>query len=93
MFFTPFTFTPPASNPVVEFWTKAWKDQLGRVDAMQKEMEKVEAQGYERTLEALEESAKLTRESLAYFHKLNAEWRKITLDGLKKSGESFGASA
>lgn len=86
MFFTPFT-TP--SNPVADFWTKAWKDHLGRVDAMQKEMEKLESQGYERTLEALEESAKLTKESVAYFHKLNAEWRKVTLESVKKAGESL----
>lgn len=90
MFFTPFT-TP--SNPVVDFWTKAWKDHLGRVDTMQKEMERLEAQTYERTLEALDESAKMTRESVAYFQKLNAEWRKVTLEGVKKAGEQFGATA
>lgn len=90
MFFTPFT-TP--SNPVVDFWTKAWKEQLGRVDSMQKEMEKIEAQTFERTVEALDESAKLTRETFAYMHKLNAEWRKVTLDSVKKAGESIGAGA
>jgi hypothetical protein len=89
MFWT--NFTQP--QQFGDFWFKAMKDQIARVEAMQKEMEKLEQAGFERTNEALEESAKLTREAFAYTQKLGAEWRKVSLDALKKSSEMFGGAS
>ncbi len=76
-----------------DFWLKAMKDQVARVESMQKEIEKLEQQGYERTNEAIEESTKLARETFAYTQKVQAEWRKISLDALKKSSEMLGVGA
>jgi hypothetical protein len=89
MFFTPFSGFS-SSNPAADFWTKAYKEQLAKAETMQKEAEKLEAQTWERTLEALDESSKLTKESFAYAQKLSAEWRRITLETLKKSSEACG---
>jgi hypothetical protein len=76
-----------------DFWTKAMKEQLGRVETVQQEMAKLEAQGFERANESIEEAAKLTRESISYAHKLGAEWRKVSLEAMKKSTEMFGLGA
>lgn len=89
MFWT--NFTQP--QQFGDFWLKAMKDQVARVESMQKELEKLEQQSFERTNEALEESAKLARESFAYTQKVQAEWRKISLDAIKKSSEMLGVSA
>ena len=76
-----------------DIWVKSMKDHVARVEAMNKEFERVEAQGADRASEALDEVAKLTRESMAYAQKLGAEWRKAYLDALKKSAEMFGGAA
>ncbi len=86
MFWNPFV----QSQQTSEVWTKAWKDSAARFDAFTKEAEKAEQHTFERTNEAIEESARLTKETFAYAQKLNAEWRRITLESLKKTGEMFG---
>jgi len=76
-----------------DLWLKSVKDQMARVEAMQKEVERLELQGFERTNEAIEESAKVARESCAYAQKLQCDWRKITLEAVKKSTEMFGVAS
>ena len=88
MFWT--NFTQP--QQIGEFWLKAMKDQLTRAETMQKELERIEAHTVERTSEAFEESTKLARESIAYSQKLQADWRKISIDAFKKSSEMFGVA-
>ena len=88
MFWT--NFTQP--QQIGEFWLSAMKDQLVRVEMMQKELERIETQSAERANEAVEESTRLARESFAYSQKLGAEWRKLSLDAIKKSTEMFGVS-
>ncbi len=86
MFWNPFV----QMQQPTEVWTKAWKDGAARFDAFVKEAEKAEQQAFERSNEAVEESARLTKESFAYAQKLNAEWRRITLESMKKTAEMFG---
>lgn len=88
MFWTGFTGT----NQVGGAFAKLWKEQLERLEAMTKEMDRLEDQGVTRVREMMGESAKLAEESLAYGHKLSAEWRKVSLEAAKKTAELFGAA-
>lgn len=85
MFWTP--FSQPQQFP--DFWMKAMKDHFTRLETMQKEMERLEHEGAARFEAAVEESAKLTKESIAYAQKLSSDWRKITFEAMK----NFGAHA
>ena len=89
MFWTGFAQVQQLSD----FWMKTMKDQVGRFEAFQKEMERYELQGFERAGEAIDEAAKLSRESMGYAQKLGTEWRKISFEALKKSSETFGAAS
>jgi hypothetical protein len=89
MFWTPFAQPQQFSN----VWAQAMKDHLARVEAWQKEMVRLEEQNYVRANEAIEESARLAKESLAYAQKLQAEWRKISLDAMKQAAEPFSVGA
>lgn len=63
----------------MNFWKKASDDQLQRMQTMGDEWAKLEGKGFEQWSIAVDEMAKLTKESLAYTGQLAAEWRKLYL--------------
>ena len=63
-----------------DLWKQAADAWLGRMTALTEEATKVEAMGAERARAAIDESARLARESLSYSLNLSAEWRKMMLD-------------
>jgi hypothetical protein len=87
-------FWTPFSQPqqFTHVWAQAMKDHLARVEAWQKELVKLEEQNYVRANEAIDESTRLAKESLVYAQKLQAEWRKISLDAMKQATDPFSVS-
>jgi hypothetical protein len=85
MFWNPFAQPQQFST----FWAVAMKEHFSRVEAWQKEMQKLEEQGYARVNEAIDESASLAKESLVYTQKLQNEWRKISFEAMKHAAEPF----
>lgn len=74
-----------APHEWMSFWKKAVEDHAGRVQTAADEWAKLEGKGIEQAGAMVDEMSKLTKESLAYTAQLASEWRKLTLDVLKKS--------
>ncbi|MBL9021976.1 MAG: hypothetical protein JNL21_07230 [Myxococcales bacterium] len=89
MFTNPFV----QSQQMLDLWTKATQEQISRMDQMAEQLHKMQGQAVERTREAIDETARLMKESLAYSTQLSAEWRKITLDATKKAAEVVAPKA
>ncbi|MDF2695609.1 MAG: hypothetical protein K0S65_3992 [Labilithrix sp.] len=70
---------------VFETWQKMTDDSVARATAFYAEVEKAEAKRVERVESAIEEMAKLQKESLAYSVQLGAELRKLSLEAFQKA--------
>ena len=68
---------------------KILDDQIGRVELAYGEMARIQEQTMAQNRQALEDMAKLTRDSVEYWGQLTSEWRKLTLDASKKTAELF----
>ena len=66
-------------------WSKAAHQHTARMFAFMAELERVEADHLERTRTAVDEMARLTKESLDYSTRLTTEWRKMTMDAAQRS--------
>ena len=82
------TTTSQVQN-VQAFWKKAVDDAMARTTAFYGEFAKLDAKGTEQAGHAVDEMAKLTKESIAYASALGAEWRRASLEAVKKSTEMF----
>ena len=73
-------------------WKKMIDDQVAKTTALHDELAKLEAQRSEQATQAIEEMARMTRESLSYMGQLSTEWRKLSLEATKRAAEmmSFG---
>lgn len=78
---------------VQAFWMKAIEDTFGKTQAFYEEMGKLDASRNEQVSGAVDEMAKLTKESIAYSAALGAEWRRLTLEAIKKSTEMLTPAA
>jgi hypothetical protein len=85
-------FTSQVQN-VQAFWTKAVEETLNRTNAIYAEVAKVDARTAEQTTSMVDEAAKLTKESLAYSNTLAAEWRRLSLDAVKRTADMFAVKA
>lgn len=72
-------------------WTKMVDDHVARVTGAWDEAAKVEAKGLEQAASAIDELAKIQKETLDYFGNLTAEWRKLSLDATKRTADFFAA--
>lgn len=70
---------------VFETWQKMTDDSIARATAFYAEVEKAEAKRVERVESAIEEMAKLQKETLAYGVQLGAELRKASLEAFQKA--------
>jgi hypothetical protein len=68
-------------------WKKAVDDQIARAELAYAEMGRLQEQALTQQRQAIDEMAKLTKESVDYFAQLSAEWRKLTLDAARKTAE------
>lgn len=65
--------------------------QLAQWNAMCDEVAKVQAANLEQTKTAMDETARLSKETLGYFANLSAESRRMTLEAVKRSMGLFAA--
>ncbi|MBK6514581.1 MAG: hypothetical protein IPM79_32810 [Polyangiaceae bacterium] len=79
----PGSFTQP--QQFVDAWTKMTAEQVARFEQMTAQYEEMQQKAMERAFEAIDESARLMKESLSYATKLSDEWRKITVENGKKA--------
>lgn len=70
-------------------WKKMMDDQLVRMELAFGEAARMQEQGLEQSRAAVDEMAKLTKDSINYFGQLQKEWQKLTLDAAKKSADLF----
>ncbi len=74
-----------------EAFKKAWDDQVGRYEAGVKELVKLEERGVEQTRSAIDEWARLSRESIAYGVAMQTQWRDASLETMRRF-TSFAAT-
>lgn len=88
-------FTNPflQSQQFLDLWVKSTQEQIARMDQMAEQLHKVQGQAVDRTREAIDESARLMKESLAYSVQLSSEWRKVTLEATKKTADLYTPKA
>lgn len=76
-----------AQNPFL----KMADAQLAQWNSMMDEAAKIQAQNLEQAKHALDESARLTKETIGYWANLQAESRRMTADAWKRSFSFFSA--
>lgn len=81
MFGTPFV----QPQQFVDAFAKMSAEQLERMEQMTAQFEEMQQKTLTRAYEAIDESARLMKESIASAVKLSEEWRKITVDATKKA--------
>jgi hypothetical protein len=74
-------------------WKKIVDDSVARVELAYTEMNRLQEQALAQNLKAVDEMAKLSRDSVEYMGQLAAEWRKLSLDATRKTAELFSAEA
>jgi hypothetical protein len=78
---------------VFETWQKLTDDSIARTQAFYAELEKAEAKRVQRAEAAIEEIAKLQKETIAYGAQLGAELRKISLEAFQNAASAFASTA
>jgi methyl-accepting chemotaxis protein len=68
-------------------WKKMMGDHAARMEQMYAETARLQAQGLEQSQKAVEELARLSKDSIQYMGQLSAEWRKLTIEATKKTAE------
>lgn len=66
-------------------WKKMLDEQTTRMTGLYEEMAKTEAARMTQAAEAVDEMARLTKESFSYMAQLSGEWRKLTMEVAKKA--------
>jgi hypothetical protein len=70
-------------------FAKTAAEQLGRTEAAFAEYAKLEEQMLEQARVGIEESARLTKESLVYASSLMAQWRRFSLEAVRRTADMF----
>jgi hypothetical protein len=90
----PVKFDPFAQwGKVFETWQRLTDDSIARTQAWYAELEKAEAKRVERAEAAIEELAKLQKETIKYGAQLGAELRKISLEAFQNAASVFASAA
>ncbi len=72
-------------------WKKMVDDQIARMELGFAEVARAQEQALTQSRQAIDEVAKLSKESLDYMGQLSAEWRKLTLEATRNAAGFFGA--
>lgn len=70
---------------VFETWQKMTEETVARANAFYAEVEKAEAKRISHFESAIDEIAKMQKDTLAYGAQLAGEWRKVTLESMQKA--------
>lgn len=88
-------FVPGFTQPqqFLDMWTAAAKEQTARMEQINAEFAKAQNQSVERTQQAIDECAKLMKESLSYALTLSSEWRKLGVEITRKTAQGMNPGA
>jgi hypothetical protein len=81
------------TQQITDFWSKAFADNMSRIEAFSLEVEKLQEKAAEQAAANLDEVTRLAKESIAYTNELAAAWRKLALDGTKRTADIVAAAA
>lgn len=76
-------FTHP--QQIASFWTKAYEQQLDRMATVTADLDKKQTEGLERGQQAIDDSAKLVKDSVVQAGELASEWRQWWLSAARRS--------
>jgi hypothetical protein len=68
-------------------WKKMVDDQIARMELASAEMARMQEQALTQNRQAIDEMAKLSRDSVDYFGQLSASFCKLTLEATRKAAE------
>ncbi len=75
------------SQQITDFWSKAFGDNVSRMEAFSTEVEKLQEKAAEQAAKNLDECARLAKETIVYTNELAAAWRKLVLDGTRRAAD------
>lgn len=64
---------------------------IPQIDALLEQAGEAERKGFEQMRTAVDESARLMNEALAWQAQMSSEWRRMTLEAVRRTTEMFGA--
>lgn len=79
------------SQHYTDGWKKLWDENLARLAGAQEQGARLEAQLMDNLNAAVDQSATLARQTLAYATQLSAEWRKHSLEAARRMSDLFAA--
>ena len=62
----------------------------GQIDALLEQAGEAERKGFEQMRTAIDESARLMNEALAWQAQMSSEWRRMTLEAVRRTTDMFG---
>lgn len=71
------------------FFSKMVDQQFDRMNAWMDQMENLQQKGIDRSEDAIDEMANLSKETLHYADKLSNEWRKMSIDAMRQTTDSI----
>lgn len=80
-------------NPTIaqDAWKKMSDDHFARIASFQEEVAKFETRSLEQARAAIDEMARLAKETLGYAGQLQAEWRRLGMEATRRTYDLFGA--
>ena len=78
-------------------WVKLGQSQLTQLQSQMAQMqslgEQLHGDAVTRTMQGVDESARLVKATIGYSNQLGEQWRKITLDAMKDTQAAFAPKA
>ena len=82
--------TTTDSHPVSAFWKGVFDEQAARMASFWDQVGKLETEAASHARTAVDEAARMTKETIAYTTQLHAEWRKMATEAARRSAEAMG---
>lgn len=70
-------------------WKKMMGEHVARVEQAFAQTARFQEQGLEQGRHAIDELAKLSKDSIQYYAQLSAEWQKLAIEATKRTAELF----
>jgi hypothetical protein len=78
--------TSQSQKTTGSFWGAGlFEEQLGRVEALYRQIEELENRAVEQVRGGIDEAARLAKESWAYGARLSREWREAALEVVRRA--------
>jgi len=77
------------TEKVASVFEKMAEEQLSRMETFHTEMAKAQEKGFQQAQQAIDETARLFKESLAYQMKLSGEFQKMALAQTRQAAQLF----